>query len=262
MQFWLKPFWLKPFGLKGRSGSCLSHARGIHPMDAVVLRVGKIKVHAVRREGFLLIPLKPMEWQPFQRPMLCSRKLLRRKFRPQMRWWMQKLHKPSNQRGARMRSLFPAGTQISLGIPSSSDVQIPESQDFLDIQARILGRQHGNSGSFLQPWNQKHKAVRELLWKVFARPAAQAQPNGWLEIKPMPWPWDSQVLETKPGKICGLKKGHAHGQRQAGGLPKGHALMHISHLLCVTSACTMSKKMCAFLQQQLWLLNFYLAKKQ
>ena len=30
-------------------------------------------------------------------------KLLRRKFRPQMRWWMQKLHKPSNQRGARMR---------------------------------------------------------------------------------------------------------------------------------------------------------------
>ena len=29
-------------------------------------------------------------------------KLLRRKFRPQMRWWMQKLHKPSNQRGARM----------------------------------------------------------------------------------------------------------------------------------------------------------------
>ena len=90
-------------------------------------------------------------------------KLLRRKFRPQMRWWMQKLHKPSNQRGARMRSLFPAGTQISLGIPSSSDVQIPESQDFLDIQARILGRQHGNSGSFFQPWNQKHKAVRELL---------------------------------------------------------------------------------------------------
>ena len=52
------PFWLKPFGLKGRSGSCLSHARGIHPMDAVVLRVGKIKVHAVRREGFLLIPLE------------------------------------------------------------------------------------------------------------------------------------------------------------------------------------------------------------
>ena len=29
-------------------------------------------------------------------------KLLGRKFRPQMRWWMQKLHKPSNQRGARM----------------------------------------------------------------------------------------------------------------------------------------------------------------
>jgi len=58
MPFWLKPFWLKPFGLKGRSGSCLSHARGIHPMDAVVLRVGKIKVHAVRREGFLLIPLE------------------------------------------------------------------------------------------------------------------------------------------------------------------------------------------------------------
>ena len=101
--------------------------------------------------------------------------------------------------------------------PSSSDVQIAEFQDFLDIQARILGRQHGNSGSFLQPWNQKHKAVRELLWKVFARPAAQAQPNGWLEIKPMPWPWASQVLETKPGKICGFKKGHAQGQRQAGG---------------------------------------------
>ena len=39
-------------------GSCLSHARGIHPMDAVVLRVGKIKVHAVRRDGFLLIPLE------------------------------------------------------------------------------------------------------------------------------------------------------------------------------------------------------------
>ena len=57
----------------------------------------------------------------------------------------------------------PAGTQISLGIPPSSDVQIPESQDFLDIQARILGRQHGASGSFLQPRNQEHKAVRELL---------------------------------------------------------------------------------------------------
>ena len=148
--------------------------------------------------------------------------------------------------------LVPAGTQISLGIPSSSDVQIPESQDFLDIQARILGRQHGNSGSFLQPWNQEHKAVRELLWKVFARPAAQAQPNGWLEIKPMPWPWASQLLETKPGKICGLKKGHAQGQRQAGGLQKGHALIHISHLLCVTSACIMSKKMRALLQQQLY----------
>ena len=39
----------------------------------------------------------------------------------------------------------------------------------------------------------------------------------------MPWPWASQVLETKPSKICGLKKGHAHGQRQAGGLQEGHA---------------------------------------
>ena len=65
--------------------------------------------------------------------------------------------------GVAWKKLVPAGAQISLGIPSSSDVQIPESQDFLDIQARILGRQHGNSGSFLQPWNQKHKAVRGLL---------------------------------------------------------------------------------------------------
>jgi hypothetical protein len=60
------------------------------------------------------------------------------------------------------------------------------------------------------------------------------------------------VLETKPGKICGLKKGHAQGQRQAGGLQKGNALIHISHLLCVTSACIMSKKMRALLQQQLY----------
>lgn len=71
--------------------------------------------------------------------------------------------------------LVPAGTQISLGIPFSSDVQVPKPQNFLDLQARILGRQHGNYSSFLQPWNQKHKAFRKLLWKVSAGLAAQAQ---------------------------------------------------------------------------------------
>ena len=131
--------------------------------------------------------------------------------------------------------LVPAGTQISLGIPSSSDVQIPEYQDFLDIQARILGRQHGNSGSFLQPWNQDYKAVRELLWKVFARPAAQAQP------KLMPWPWASQVLETKPGKICQRPQHKAKGKLEA---CKKAMLWYMSCFRCVTSACIMRKKMC------------------
>ena len=130
--------------------------------------------------------------------------------------------------------------------------RILHKQDFLDVQARILGRQHGNSGRFLQPWNQEHKAVRKLLWKVFARPAAQAQTNAWLVIKPIPWPWASQVVETKPGKIGGLKKGQAQGQRPAGRLQKGHALMHIYLVSSLSPVAALWANKCAysFLQQQ------------
>ena len=52
--------------------------------------------------------------------------------------------------------LVPFGTQISLGIPSSSDVQIPEFQDFLDIQARILGRQHGKNTKLSESFCEKY----------------------------------------------------------------------------------------------------------